>query len=1652
MVSYKLGYLLVILLVQRNYTFEEEKVSKAQSQSQIPVALPQSGTVLPDPFAALGHQATSWKSPFSRPRFSCPFTIRNVYNSENAVDVCVVSEVESTQRKPLWQMRQLMATLCRCQLPPWTARRQFTEEKNTLEGKKKSKKEKADDMPALDPPWNGDDNAALPSPSIPDNKAETRLQELVNELKKPGNTLTTGVQQIVSEMPDSPAATAANMQSACAKLEKARKNYKDALKERHNMHAKWSNYLAQSVSRWKKFATEFTEKDQGLENKVQKAKETLQAARERVDVTKEALTKVDAEILDEDQVISAEEEEMDTTEKLDSADTIKAGITDMVATLENITKLTAPADPDGQVAKRARTEEGGPGLDLAWELDTAFCPAVPQIKTKTRVKDAHVSLATGVDFYVGHEDDIMMGKWKTSLTAPTTSILFPDPADLVEGTDNDLTSFMAAVAPNSPSPLAEAPITLMENPNIAQQTDEENHGPQVQEAPQSPTDASDAVSDVPTEWYPTVVYSLHHEPISAWLDWDDRDETYRHVAGALDIHVDRLLHLQQVYFTPADLRRLHVEALIAYEIGDIPEGADGRAVLLDIEFHSHLPRRTPEIIRRIFLLPSRVQRSGLLQGLGLLPHCTDAEGTELIWHNDDVCRQSHSTWIDLTDGDYVRIALPPHPAEQLNHLPTRFVASARFRGLSVQDIFSNDLMTRLGWMERGTVTTRSVPTDYDFDLHEDVALFQTHQFTPAIIDAAVKRCRLDYDMTPLRQAARSDEERDPRPTQGIQDQLPVIQGLHLLWQLQGAFERGRAVLVTAVKPEHPMEHLATYMPVVAGKTDIIMVAQLEMHCLPQTSELQCMIWHGDRQLNTGQQWHLVHGTGLEIIINPPLPGPSANVAWDHSDDEVELLQRTSRHTVSLDELIPNVEVVKLKAENPTQILPTYLEIPAHSGIAGVQAELCHWGLCCEVHRFGKRSEFLCIDETHSRDITKFHYMLCHDDLCDEDGAILHSTDVALQQPQLMELLCSLGYPRAVIMSHCEVDVHLYCVRFMNVQPEIQDDRRSNRVPTPWPQRHDLQWQQRKLFEPPPLQDSDSDKDCCVQTPFLQQHIVELTSAGTYALCTDFSSLELPEYIKDVMTSAATGDLNADWDRWLIFTDGSSQTKNKHCTPEYVDAVHTPDAWAMLVLGEKFHNDGTSQICPLGWTAHPVRTDPTGCCYAGATRIGADIAEREGLLWAGLWRITQNCITPTVFCVDSKITSGQAIGAIGVSEPDLSYRLLRGVFQCLQRGLPRGHLEMHHVRAHTGDPYNEFVDCIAKREASCSYNLPRLKIDMQEHMQQHQLIDLYSQVEDLQLFGDNAATLPEAEIPRLLPPLQAEGPLNVAPRLRADPGIDDSFFVYITDAVGPGMCMEDFIDTLKNYATDHAISWTAWCNTVQFFAESFGADDAIFANVAWTDMQNCLRSLCNEENFPFLQMVNKKPLPADPVSVLEQQCVTASEQMNYVNVGNELLFFSLEALMELVLTDGWAIIEHPAPPQKEHAPSIWKLAVIQALLALPQIETCRFCQGLLGAFSPKPTQLLLLNLPGVILALHRWRVRRELPRAAAIGLDSQGRWCTTPLKEYPPAMCGALAESLGEAFCSEPTADACQPAQSDLDLWRRLHATVYGRFVGADYAG
>ena len=149
--------------------------------------------------------------------------------------------------------------------------------------------------------------------------------------------------------------------------------------------------------------------------------------------------------------------------------------------------------------------------------------------------------------------------------------------------------------------------------------------------------------------------------------------------------------------------------------------------------------------------------------------------------------------------------------------------------------------------------------------------------------------------------------------------------------------------------------------------------------------------------------------------------------------------------------------------------------------------------------------------------------------------------------------------------------------------------------------------------------------------------------------TDFNELDLPEYITDAVCRPRCYQK---YDRWLVYTDGSSQTSLRRMAPQQADEYGMPDTWAMLVLGEKFIDEETSVVEPIGWCAHPVRYDTEGTSYTGAQRIGAEVAERDALIWAGMWRLTQDSITPTVYCCDALTTGKQAFGLIGTGTADL----------------------------------------------------------------------------------------------------------------------------------------------------------------------------------------------------------------------------------------------------------------------------------------------------------------------------------------------------------------------------------------------------------------
>jgi hypothetical protein len=184
------------------------------------------------------------------------------------------------------------------------------------------------------------------------------------------------------------------------------------------------------------------------------------------------------------------------------------------------------------------------------------------------------------------------------------------------------------------------------------------------------------------------------------------------------------------------------------------------------------------------------------------------------------------------------------------------------------------------------------------------------------------------------------------------------------------------------------------------------------------------------------------------------------------------------------------------------------------------------------------------------------------------------------------------------------------------------------------------------------------------------------------------------------------------------------------------------------------------------------------------------------------------------------------------------------------------------------------------------------------------------------------------------------------------------------------------------------------------------------------------------------------------SLLCSESVSIRE-LHQLLIGNCLLGFALEAMEEIAAAQAVGILEHPAEPDA----SIWRLALMDVILQLPGASRIRFAQGLMGAPTPKPTDLLIINMNHMLLQLHQHRVCSELPRSRAVGCDALGHWRTTILKEYPPSLCLAFANAFSSGIKECPVClDVQDPPQSFIDTCHTMHCTDFGEAMGHDFAG
>eukprot|EP00438_Fugacium_kawagutii_P010157 Skav235745 [mRNA] locus=scaffold1612:161426:167122:- [translate_table: standard] len=132
---------------------------------------------------------------------------------------------------------------------------------------------------------------------------------------------------------------------------------------------------------------------------------------------------------------------------------------------------------------------------------------------------------------------------------------------------------------------------------------------------------------------------------------------------------------------------------------------------------------------------------------------------------------------------------------------------------------------------------------------------------------------------------------------------------------------------------------------------------------------------------------------------------------------------------------------------------------------------------------------------------------------------------------------------------------------------------------------------------------------------------------------------------------------------------------------------------------------------LGWHAQTVVNAADGRYYIGSYRLGPDIAEKEALFWACIWRLSVDDNVPTLFCSDSETSKRQAEGTMHGHSAQETTHALRQVYQALEAAIGPTHCGVRHVVAHAGDPMNEFVDVLAKFEAKHGHNLTRFNLDM-----------------------------------------------------------------------------------------------------------------------------------------------------------------------------------------------------------------------------------------------------------------------------------------------------------------------------------------------------
>ena len=438
----------------------------------------------------------------------------------------------------------------------------------------------------------------------------------------------------------------------------------------------------------------------------------------------------------------------------------------------------------------------------------------------------------------------------------------------------------------------------------------------------------------------------------------------------------------------------------------------------------------------------------------------------------------------------------------------------------------------------------------------------------------------------------------------------------------------------------------------------------------------------------------------------------------------------------------NLTMTAIRIFSPPRTgLPEYIEIQEDHDVATVKQELTTWGhhqihctrLSWEDKDFGYAAIPWC-------PTTQASLLLFNPDT----GEHFWYGEALNDEVALMRLLGLHGHRRCVILDKLDISSHLQVVYYIDTT--VKD-----------PDATDVKWHTLQLPRVEYPRDQQNRISQCISLTAVENGGC-LLRAPMPNIATIMDIFQTPDFLQrsveeltllqECREAIFRSTSNTRFDRLRIYVDGTSNPAYKHWEPALAEREGTPDAWAFAVIGETYNLQGEdSDYHFLGFATHPVCYEPQSPAYIGAERIGSDVAEREAMFWAGIWRLTYDDTIPTIFLSDCATAGQFAFGHCGTTEqgPALQHALLRGVYQALETALTTRCVYLQHVKGHSGEIWNEFCDIAAKWSANTVHWLPRPQLDMR--ILQHLIPSLWMYLAD-----DKAG----------LPPITQEGHFAVQP--------------------------------------------------------------------------------------------------------------------------------------------------------------------------------------------------------------------------------------------------------------------------------------------------